>query len=175
MTACIHVASAFHHLPQAAEHLPPDHLLVHAFWLVLLIHIEVPLKPVDTLFVQVLLPEEKWNNYHLRFIYFGREHCPAQHHDPSKCPGLLCHPMTSECAVGVALMCFYLVPYCATLVCAFVFICALRPSRRDRNAGSPRAGRSRQAGPTCHGANVCGHCDTACYQQHMQITCMTHP
>ncbi|KAL0022049.1 hypothetical protein WJX77_010271 [Trebouxia sp. C0004] len=35
--------------------------------------------------LKVLLPEEKWNNYHLRFIYFGREHCPAQRHDPSQC------------------------------------------------------------------------------------------
>lgn len=36
--------------------------------------------------LKVLLPEEKWNKYHLRFIYFGREHCPAQRHDPSQCP-----------------------------------------------------------------------------------------
>lgn len=36
--------------------------------------------------LKVLLPESKWNNYHLRFIYFGREHCPAQRHDVTKCP-----------------------------------------------------------------------------------------
>ena len=36
--------------------------------------------------LKVLLPEDKWNNLHLRFIYFGREHCPAQRHDPVACP-----------------------------------------------------------------------------------------
>ena len=36
--------------------------------------------------LKVLLPEAKWNNYHLRLIYFGREHCPAQRHDPAMCP-----------------------------------------------------------------------------------------
>lgn len=36
--------------------------------------------------LKVLLPEDKWNNLHLRFIYFGREHCPAQRHDPITCP-----------------------------------------------------------------------------------------
>lgn len=36
--------------------------------------------------LKVLLPEDKWNNLHLRFIYFGREHCPAQRHDPTACP-----------------------------------------------------------------------------------------
>lgn len=36
--------------------------------------------------LKVLLPKSKWNNYHLRFIYFGREHCPAQRHDPAGCP-----------------------------------------------------------------------------------------
>jgi endonuclease-3 len=33
-----------------------------------------------------LFPEHTWNDLHLRFIYFGREHCPAKGHDPRKCP-----------------------------------------------------------------------------------------
>lgn len=33
-----------------------------------------------------LFPEDTWNELHLRIIYFGREHCPAQRHDPLKCP-----------------------------------------------------------------------------------------
>jgi endonuclease-3 len=33
-----------------------------------------------------LFPEESWNTLHLRFIYFGREHCPAKRHDPRECP-----------------------------------------------------------------------------------------
>lgn len=33
-----------------------------------------------------LFPEESWNTLHLQIIYFGREHCPAQRHDPRKCP-----------------------------------------------------------------------------------------
>ena len=36
-----------------------------------------------------LFPEEEWNRRHLQFIYFGREHCPARHHDAQKCP--ICH------------------------------------------------------------------------------------
>jgi endonuclease-3 len=31
-------------------------------------------------------PESSWNLLHLQIIYFGREHCPAQRHDPSVCP-----------------------------------------------------------------------------------------
>lgn len=33
-----------------------------------------------------LFPEDTWNDLHLRIIYFGREHCPAKGHDPTKCP-----------------------------------------------------------------------------------------
>ena len=33
-----------------------------------------------------LFPEESWNGLHLRIIFFGREHCPARHHDWEKCP-----------------------------------------------------------------------------------------
>jgi endonuclease III len=31
-------------------------------------------------------PEERWNDLHLRIIYFGREHCPARGHDLEICP-----------------------------------------------------------------------------------------
>ncbi|MBV70457.1 MAG: endonuclease III [Myxococcales bacterium] len=33
-----------------------------------------------------LFPKEGWNRLHLQIIYFGREHCPARHHDLSTCP-----------------------------------------------------------------------------------------
>jgi len=33
-----------------------------------------------------LFPEDTWNVLHLQIIYFGREYCPAQRHDPLKCP-----------------------------------------------------------------------------------------
>ena len=33
-----------------------------------------------------LFPQETWNTLHLQIIYFGREHCPAQRHDPRTCP-----------------------------------------------------------------------------------------
>ena len=33
-----------------------------------------------------LFPESRWNSLHLQMIYFGREHCPALHHDLSACP-----------------------------------------------------------------------------------------
>lgn len=33
-----------------------------------------------------LFPEDTWNVLHLQIIYFGREHCPAQRHDPKVCP-----------------------------------------------------------------------------------------
>lgn len=33
-----------------------------------------------------LFPVEAWNKLHLQIIYFGREHCPAQRHEPSACP-----------------------------------------------------------------------------------------
>jgi endonuclease-3 len=33
-----------------------------------------------------LFPQDSWNGLHLRFIFFGREHCPALRHDPVLCP-----------------------------------------------------------------------------------------
>jgi endonuclease-3 len=33
-----------------------------------------------------LFPRESWSKLHLQIIYFGREHCPALHHDLSGCP-----------------------------------------------------------------------------------------
>ena len=33
-----------------------------------------------------LFPESTWNRRHLQIIYFGREHCPARHHDLTTCP-----------------------------------------------------------------------------------------
>lgn len=36
--------------------------------------------------LKALFPEETWNKLHLQIIFFGREHCPARGHDPSKCP-----------------------------------------------------------------------------------------
>lgn len=33
-----------------------------------------------------IFPKEQWNPLHLRIIFFGREHCPARHHDLSTCP-----------------------------------------------------------------------------------------
>lgn len=31
-------------------------------------------------------PIDTWNRRHLQIIYFGREYCPAQRHDPAGCP-----------------------------------------------------------------------------------------
>ena len=31
-------------------------------------------------------PMETWNRLHLQIIYFGRQYCPAQRHDPKACP-----------------------------------------------------------------------------------------
>lgn len=31
-------------------------------------------------------PRDEWARRHLQMIYFGREHCPALRHDPSRCP-----------------------------------------------------------------------------------------
>lgn len=31
-------------------------------------------------------PMDRWNDLHLKIIYFGREHCRARGHDPVKCP-----------------------------------------------------------------------------------------
>ena len=33
-----------------------------------------------------LFPPERWGTVHLQMIYFGREYCPARHHDASACP-----------------------------------------------------------------------------------------
>lgn len=33
-----------------------------------------------------LFPQETWNKLHLQIIYFGRQYCPARHHDLSQCP-----------------------------------------------------------------------------------------
>jgi endonuclease-3 len=33
-----------------------------------------------------LFPQETWGRRHLQIIYFGREHCPARHHDFRACP-----------------------------------------------------------------------------------------
>ena len=33
-----------------------------------------------------LFPKEIWNKLHLQIIFFGREYCPAQRHDPLVCP-----------------------------------------------------------------------------------------
>jgi endonuclease-3 len=33
-----------------------------------------------------LYPEADWSKLHLQIIYFGREHCPARGHEPSRCP-----------------------------------------------------------------------------------------
>jgi len=37
-----------------------------------------------------LFPEDCWNKLHLQIIFFGREYCPAQGHDPRSCP--ICKP-----------------------------------------------------------------------------------
>ena len=33
-----------------------------------------------------IFPESSWSKLHLQMIYFGRERCPAQRHDPAACP-----------------------------------------------------------------------------------------
>jgi endonuclease-3 len=35
--------------------------------------------------LKALFPENTWALRHLQFIYYGREHCPAQRHDPAMC------------------------------------------------------------------------------------------
>lgn len=35
--------------------------------------------------LKALFPEQAWTKLHLQFIYYGREHCPARHHDASRC------------------------------------------------------------------------------------------
>ena len=32
-----------------------------------------------------VFPRDSWSKLHLQIIYFGREHCPARHHDLSSC------------------------------------------------------------------------------------------
>lgn len=32
-----------------------------------------------------MFEQHTWRNLHLQIIYFGREHCPAQRHDPASC------------------------------------------------------------------------------------------
>jgi endonuclease III len=36
--------------------------------------------------LKALFPEKSWAKLHLQIIYFGREYCKAQGHDPQKCP-----------------------------------------------------------------------------------------
>ena len=35
--------------------------------------------------LKAVFPEETWNRRHLQLIYFGRERCPALHHDLASC------------------------------------------------------------------------------------------
>ena len=36
--------------------------------------------------LKALFPKASWNSLHLQIIFFGREYCPARHHDLSACP-----------------------------------------------------------------------------------------
>ena len=36
--------------------------------------------------LKAVFPEETWNARHLQIIFFGREYCPARHHDLTACP-----------------------------------------------------------------------------------------
>ena len=36
--------------------------------------------------LKAVFPIETWNRRHLQIIFFGREYCPARHHDLSACP-----------------------------------------------------------------------------------------
>lgn len=36
--------------------------------------------------LKAVFPEDTWNARHLQIIYFGREYCPARHHDLAECP-----------------------------------------------------------------------------------------
>ncbi|MGC6477080.1 MAG: endonuclease III domain-containing protein [Ilumatobacteraceae bacterium] len=36
--------------------------------------------------LKAVFPKETWNRRHLQIIFFGREYCPARHHDLSECP-----------------------------------------------------------------------------------------
>ncbi len=36
--------------------------------------------------LKAVFPAATWSDRHLQIIYFGREYCPARHHDLSRCP-----------------------------------------------------------------------------------------
>jgi len=36
--------------------------------------------------LKAVFPRETWNRRHLQIIFFGREYCPARHHDLTTCP-----------------------------------------------------------------------------------------
>ena len=36
--------------------------------------------------LKTLFPEQEWHKRHLQIIFFGREYCPARHHDLKACP-----------------------------------------------------------------------------------------
>ena len=36
--------------------------------------------------LKAVFPKETWNRRHLQIIFFGREYCPARHHDLTECP-----------------------------------------------------------------------------------------
>lgn len=36
--------------------------------------------------LKAVFPEDTWNRRHLQIIFFGREYCPARHHDLAQCP-----------------------------------------------------------------------------------------
>jgi hypothetical protein len=36
--------------------------------------------------LKALFPQRLWKELHLQIIFLGREHCPAQRHDPAACP-----------------------------------------------------------------------------------------
>ena len=36
--------------------------------------------------LKAVFPEDTWNRRHLQIIFFGREYCPARHHDLTDCP-----------------------------------------------------------------------------------------
>jgi endonuclease-3 len=36
--------------------------------------------------LKAVFPRDRWNDRHIQIIYFGREWCPARHHDLATCP-----------------------------------------------------------------------------------------
>jgi endonuclease-3 len=44
-----------------------------------------------------VFPRERWNDAHLRMIYFGRRYCPARRHEFAQCP--ICSWAASKRAV----------------------------------------------------------------------------